>query len=281
VEDFLVGHVEPATEYDLFVAGQPGTDLVAVTAARFKSAADEVIASFGPDRLLKLNIRAGEHLAGMITTCFLESVPTEIDTDGGPDLVFDNYRPSKDWQREWLPIGPAAFEVKSMGSNFRKLDSQIDRTISRGGDPTGMGVYAIVNHSDNVLKQARPLILRARKQLLRKTSRAYSRNVFLIVDPIDHITVELFSAVTGPYLKPLRDFPDLDTVWVHWPTEKITVWSKKANRWFNGVVGSRFPLREGVDRFISIQDVERYFLEQIGYPGQPPFVVNLKARDDD
>ena len=46
-------------------------------------------------------------------------------------------------------------------------------------------------------------------------------NVFLVVHPLNYVTAESFrNYVLGPYLEPLEDIGDLDTVWVLWPPRR-------------------------------------------------------------
>ena len=52
-------------------------------------AVDELVAKLPPEQLRKLRVRAGEHLAAILTTTFLRTAPTEVDTEGGVDLWFD------------------------------------------------------------------------------------------------------------------------------------------------------------------------------------------------
>jgi hypothetical protein len=52
-------------------------------------ALDELVAKLPPEQLRKLHVRAGGHLAAILTTTFLRTAPTEVDTEGGVDLRFD------------------------------------------------------------------------------------------------------------------------------------------------------------------------------------------------
>jgi hypothetical protein len=47
-----------------------------------------MVETLGPETLRNLKVRAGEHLAALLTTAFLFTPPMRVDTDGGADLCF-------------------------------------------------------------------------------------------------------------------------------------------------------------------------------------------------
>ena len=161
-------------------------------------AVDELVAKLAPEQLRKLRVRAGEHLAAILTTTFLRTAPAEVDTKGGVDLWFD----------------------------------QLQRKIS--GDGTSM-------------------------------------NVFLVVHPLDYFTAESFrDYVIGPYLEPLEDIGDLDTVWVLWPPHHLTVWSRERHEWINLLFELMNPDEEPTELPV-LQDAEQEFLTRIGHTDPSPY----------
>jgi hypothetical protein len=135
VDDEFIGFqavAVPDAEYDKFATGDPGTRGIATSLANLRAAVDMLVDSVGVERLRKLKIRSGEHLAAIVTTCFLGSAPTQLDSDGGSDLVFDDYE-ATGWRAGVFSSKPPAFEVKSLDGDFREFDSYIDRTLKQGG----------------------------------------------------------------------------------------------------------------------------------------------------
>lgn len=195
-------------------ASQPG-HLIAVQFRALRRAVDLLVDELGVERLRSLDIRAGEHLAAILTTCFLGRPPTAIDEDGGPDLVFDNYEPGG-WWDVWLSEDPPAFEVKSIPGPFRKYDDVIDRIDRRGGDPYGKGVTVRIQSAQDFLVEMQPLLLRAAKQLDREVGPDYSRHAFIVVHPFDKMIPEFMEVLLGPHLPLLKDSGGLASVWLLW-----------------------------------------------------------------
>jgi hypothetical protein len=180
-----------------------------------------------PRTLKKLKISAGEHLAALLATTFLLTPPTGIDTQGGPDLWFDLSRePGGGMKRaSILPDGTAsaAFEIKSMPGPFRKWDSGINRDKARGIDAKGRSLETPVQAANDVLREAGPVLRRARDPLQGKTDVETSRNIFLVIHLFDYFVAESMRPVLGPLLDPLPDIEGIDTVWVLWPLEHLTL----------------------------------------------------------
>jgi hypothetical protein len=99
-----------------------------------------------------------------------------------------------------------------------KVRKSRDKAIARGADPTDRSLEAQVRTAKDVPCDARPWLLNARSQLHRKTSSgSTSMNAFLVIHPFDYVTTECYSHyIIGPYLDPLEDVSDLDTVWILW-----------------------------------------------------------------
>jgi hypothetical protein len=238
-------------------------------------AVDELAKKLTPEQLGMLDVRAGEHLAAVLTTAFLLTAPTTVDDTGGVDLWFDLPDGREPGNLEILPARAtsAAFEVKSLPGGFRKFDALIDRDRARGVDPTGRAVNGRALAAKDVLHDARPWLLRARDQLHRKVSGdGTSMNVFVVTHPLDHLTVEsLRDYVMGPYLEPLEDVGDLDTVWVLWPPHHLTMWSRERYEWINLMFDLMNP-DEKPGEFPALQAAEMYFFTRSGHTGGSPYL---------
>ena len=237
-------------------------------------AVDELVAKLPPEQLRKLRVRAGEHLAAILTTTFLRTAPAEVDTEGGVDLWFDLSHAQEPRPTGILPqrATTAAFEVKSLPGGSQKFDALIDRDIARGVDPRGSSMEGRVWAAKDVLHDARPWLVAAREQLQRKISGdGTSTNVFLVVHPLDYVTAESFrDYVIGPYLEPLEDIGDLDTVWVLWPPHHLTVWSRERHEWINLLFELMNPDEEPTELPV-LQDAEQEFLTRIGHTDPSPY----------
>lgn len=79
-------------------------------------AIDELTDKLAPEQLRKLDVRADEHLAVILTTAFLRTAPAEVDIRGGVDLWFDFSDAREPRKVDILPARAtsAAFEVKSL-----------------------------------------------------------------------------------------------------------------------------------------------------------------------
>jgi hypothetical protein len=242
-------------------------------------AVDALAEKLPPEELGRLNVRSGEHLAAILTTAFLHTAPAEVDTTGGVDLRFD----LSDARHRKATILPAhalsaAFEVKSLPGEFREFDAGIDRDRARGVDTIGRGLDQGVRAANDVLHEAGPWIRRGWDQLRRKTSRGTSMNVFLVIHPLDYVTAEcLTEPVIGMYLDPLEDVGDLDTVWVLWAPDHLTVWSYARHEWINLLFDNMNP-DETDERtrkptpLATLQEAEQYFLTRTGHTGGSPYL---------
>ena len=231
------------------------------------------------EELGKLSVRSGEHLAAILTTAFLHTAPAEVDTTGGVDLRFD----LSDARHRKATILPAhalsaAFEVKSLPGEFREFDAGIDRDRARGVDTIGRGLDQRVRAANDVLHEAGPWIRRGWDQLRRKTGSGTSMNVFLVIHPLDYVTAEcLTEPVIGMYLDPLEDVGDLDTVWVLWAPDHLTVWSYARHEWINLLFDNVNPdetderTRKPIP-LATLQEAEQYFLTRTGHTGGSPYL---------
>ena len=62
---------------------------------RLWRAVDELVKKLRPRQLRKLKVRSGEHLAAILTTTFLRTAPTQVDTMGDVDLWPPTPRPGQ------------------------------------------------------------------------------------------------------------------------------------------------------------------------------------------
>jgi hypothetical protein len=185
---------------------------------------------------------------------------------------------------EILPVRAtsAAFEVKSLPGGFRKFDALINRDIARGVDPVARVLEGRARAAKDVLHDARPWLLSARDQLHRKASGdGTSMNAFLVIHPLDHLTVEsLRDYAMGPYLEPLKDVGDLDTVWVLWPPHHLTMWSRAHRQWINLMFDLMNP-DEKRGEFPALQAAEMSFLTRTGHTGGSPYLFTASYGETD
>jgi hypothetical protein len=60
-----------------------GGHVIAIAPQTLRWATDQMVETLGPETLKKLKVRAGEHLAALLTTTFLLTPPTGIDAKAG------------------------------------------------------------------------------------------------------------------------------------------------------------------------------------------------------
>ena len=261
-----------------------GGRVVATAPQTLRWATDQMVETLGPETLKKLKVRAGEHLAALLTATFLLTPPTGIDTGRQePDLWFDLSRRPGDGMKP-APILPdgaasAAFEIKSMSGPFREYDSSIDRDRARGIDATGRRHRAPVQAASDVLRETGPVLRRARDQLHQHTNAETSRNIFLVIHLFDYFVAECMQpSILGPLLDPLPDIEGVDTVWVLWPLEHLTVWSNEQRAWTDLLFNVGDPEAETApDEMDALQDAEDYFLARVGHTGGSPYLFRLSA----
>jgi hypothetical protein len=249
-------------------------------------AVDALAESLSPEELSALNVRSGEHLAAILTTAFLHTAPAQVDTAGGIDLCFDLSNGRHREAEILLPTHAvsAAFEVKSLPGEYRKFDATIDRDRARGVDTTGRGFEQMVRAANDVLHEAAPWVRRASEQLRRKASPGTSLNVFLVIHPFDHLATEIITdPVIGMHLDPLEDDGGLDTVWVLWAPDHLTVWSYARREWINLLFNTWNPdetderMRRPI-QIASLQQAERYVLTRTGYTGGSPYLFHVSHK---
>jgi hypothetical protein len=260
-----------------------GGQIVAIEHRTLWWAIDVMLQTLPPDKLSKLNMRAGEHLAAILTTAFLGVAPSDVDTTGGVDLSFRFPHADRSLGPRVFPTGvtEAAFEVKSLPGPYREWQHGIERDEVRGLDPTGRMLVGTIKRANDVLLEARSSVRRAVNQLYKKTSAATSKNVFLVVHPLDHMVIECIEhPVIGPLLDPLEGVGDLASVWVLWVPDHLTMWSRGDHEWvdlFFGAATLEDVLARELDRLAVLQEAEGYYLTRVGHVGRSPYRFGLSS----
>lgn len=267
--------------------GVPDADLgggfvIAIAPPTLRWATDQMVEALGPETLKKLKVRAGEHLAAMLTAAFLHTPPMAIDTAGGADLWFDlSSSPRHGLEpASILTDGAvsAAFEIKSMRGPSREFNCGIDRDLARGNGTIGRSLKIRVQAASEVLRDMGPVLRSARDQLLRKTNDETSRNIFVVIHLFDYFASECMQPILGPLLDPLPDIDGIDTIWVLWPLEHLTVWSNERRAWTDLLFNAIDPEAQAAsDEVDPLQHAEDYFLTRVGHAGGSPYLFKLSA----
>lgn len=241
-------------------------------------AVDELV-KLGPDKLKSLKVRAGEHLAAILTTSFIGVPPFQVDTHGGPDLLFDLSAKRK----EFLPFSQRAstivFEIKSMPGRFREFESTINRIQARGGDASSHHLSLRTQTARQVLEQARPVLISAQEGLAFKVgnSDATSKNIFLVVHPLDALAVDVKHPVLGPLLPDLGYLCDVDSVWILWAPDRLTVWSTERQGWTDLIFNAMNPDETPSQDLSPLQDAEIRFLDACADKSGSPYLFKINA----
>lgn len=259
--------------------GPVGNQVIAASHLSLSWAVDELVRTLPAAQLRKLKVSAGEHLAAILTTAFLGAAPTTIDTDGGTDLQFD----FTDDTTRWLQpsnVRAADFEVKSLPGDFRRFDAAINQAEAAGREPDRVFKTKVTSANHVLLHPGRGVIANAMAQLARKSSPGHSKNVFLIVHPFEHFTVECVDNVfISHLLDPLSDIDGVDTVWILWAPDTIVVYSSEYQRWADLVFGyTEEELSSSPDNELALlQQVEMDFLDRTGNSDGSPYLFSLRA----
>lgn len=257
-----------------------GGFVIAIAPPTLQWATDQMVEALGPETLKKLKVRAGEHLAAMLTAAFLQTPPMAIDTAGGADLWFELSSGPKHGLNpaSILTDGAvwAAFEIKSMPGPSREFNSGIDRDLARENDTIGRSLEIRVQAASEVLRDMGPVLRSARDQLLRKTNDETWRNIFVVIHLFDYFASECMQPILGPLLDPLPDIDGIDTVWVLWPLEHLTVWSNARRAWTDLLFNAIDPDAQAAsDEMDPLQYAEDYFLTRVGHAGGSPYLFKL------
>jgi hypothetical protein len=190
----------------------------------------EALGQLSPEMLAALDTDSGEHLAAIVTTAFLGTVPSSVDIGGEVDLCF---RPAPGTHAAEI-VGcsgdrpEAAFEVKSMPGGFREFFNRREGEI---GDSTFVTVISVAD----VLAVGREQLRRAAEALRRKTDGTQSRNIVLLVHILEYPAAEQFSEQFVSFLlvDPGDEFDDIESIWlILYPSHAVR-WEKSLGRWVN------------------------------------------------
>jgi hypothetical protein len=219
-----------------------------------------------------LKIRAGEHLAGLVLTAF-NGPPVSVDTDGGPDFVFERQRYPR-WGWTLGDADVAAVEVKSLPGSYRRHEAS---------EAIGDGFEALVRPVAELLIDCSPLILQAAGALEAKTPRGWSRHAFVVAHLFDGFPAEAFELdgmLLAHRLPALSPTVGLDTLWVLFHPVAAAFWAATDCRWtsllFSVSPADGPPPTDGPD----LQQAEEIFLEAIGHRRGSPWMFELTADTD-
>jgi hypothetical protein len=228
-----------------------------------------------------LKIDSGEHLAAILLTAFLGRPPTNIDVDGGIDLIFTTAEEST------LSAQPmAAFEVKSLEGSFRRIHSEIRRDEGRGVDARGRGTSVTVRSAEDILRSGVPQLRKSAEQLNRKVQGNCSRNAFIVIHPFEHMAAESVNVFMSPHLPPMPDDINLDSVWVLWVPDHLTMWSRAEQQWTE-MMFLAFDPEDPVDADASYHDLSVLqaaslrLLSRIRPGVADPYVFGLTTKEPD
>ncbi|TCB91601.1 hypothetical protein E0H26_25265 [Micromonospora zingiberis] len=253
-----------------------GTYAVAISHVRLTWAIQQ-LAELGPQRLSHLKIRSGEHLAAILLTSFLAAPPHKLDTDGGVDLLF-RLDPDSHPKDFFARQPAAAFEVKSVPGPYRRVEDGINRTLRSGANAKGMGVEVLVESAADILRSALPIVRNIEGVLGRKVSGDVSRNGFIIIHPFDRFALETVeSALMAPHLSPLPPDIHLDTVWILWFPDHLTMWSRERREWIELVFNTYDPSHLEESDLSVLQQFSSEFLTILGYSGGDPYYFSFES----
>ncbi|MFI7541385.1 hypothetical protein [Actinoplanes sp. NPDC049599] len=206
-----------------------GTRFIAIQARSLNAAVDQLISLGG--QLDGIKVNSGEHLAAILLTAFLGRPPSEIDNDGGVDFLFD--LDHKSGLSDILGNATrAAFEVKSLKGGYRRAHAIMERDEQRGMNTVGRETSVVFQLARDIVLSAFPQLTAAGQQLNRKAPLGSSRNAFLIVHPFEYISVEQATRdVMAPHMPSMPAEVVLDSVWILWFPDHLTVWSRATSDW--------------------------------------------------
>lgn len=222
-----------------------------------------------------LDVRAGEHLAGIVLTAF-NGLPASVDTDGGLDFVFHRPARPRSWQLGHSSV--AAVEVKSSPGTFRHKESKM---------AVGAELTIPVTTAAELLAGCTDVVLRAVDALDRKARPGWSRHVFLILHPFDGIAAESLDNEAGflaDRLPPIDHGLGLDSLWVLFHSMSVTLrWSAAESRWSNMVFAlwgpDDGPEPPGLLR--DLAEAESLLLELLDHAQGSPWMFDVTQAEPD
>jgi hypothetical protein len=256
-----------------------GAPVVVIWHRTLEWAVDELI-KLGPDKLKSLKVRAGEHLAAILATAFMRAAPFQVDTAGGLDLLFELSATKPPFRPMSQGVSNAAFEVKSMPGRFREFDSEINRIEARGGAARGRSISLYAQSAAEILTEARPWLVSAQKGLASKIAEPdkTSSNIFLVVHPFDALAVELKYPVLGPLLPDMGYLDGVDSVWVLWVPDHLTMWSREKRGWIDLMFNAINPDESHPQDLSPLQVAEVRFLDARADKGGSPYLFTIRKR---
>jgi hypothetical protein len=239
----------------------------------------EEIARLEDESLRHLKVRAGEHLAAILTTAFLGVAPTAVDTAGGVDLLFES-PVIKDLGGFFPQNASATFEVKSMPGPFRQFDGEIDHRIKHGHDASGMTLWVKVESVSDIIRSAIPVLEKISRSLNQKAPSEASRNGFLIIHPLDRLALEFTkSDLMAQHMPVPPPELDLDTVWVLWIPDSLTMWSQERGEWIELIFSAFNPdEKNDLGTLPILQEIGLTFADAVGHIGGDPYIFSLSAQ---
>ncbi|WP_331765299.1 hypothetical protein OG747_52570 (plasmid) [Streptomyces sp. NBC_01384] len=260
-----------------------GTHFIGIGHKAVSWAVAELIRGVQADELAKLKVGSGEHLAALLATAFLGTAPTSVDTDGGPDLVFDVTTSNftglalRDLVGR-IDVQFADFEVKSLPGTYRQFEAEFDKATAAGVEPRETWHWSTFVAANDVVRAAGGMIENASKQLARKSASDRARGVFLIAHFFDHPFVEVLEPVIAHHLE-APDLPEgVDSVWMLFAPYSLVVWSADLGRWTELIFGVGDPstgVFEVDGDMALLQHFEAAYLEQAGALTPSPFFYKL------
>jgi len=225
------------------------------------------------EQLTALKVRSGEHVGAIIATMIHFEAPTAVDDSGGPDLEFE---PSATWER---PNVRVAYEIKSIAGNYREYDARL-------GDPGApQEISTMVRTIDDIVGQASDVVRSADESLAGKVSSDTSRDVILVLHPMDEFPIEITDMTSelliGAGLSTSFADTGLDTVTlVVLPPGSIARWTRTIDGW-ESIVFPSDPDNPGEDDEPPIIAAESEFMARFRPGVDSPYHVRLTASTGD
>lgn len=229
-----------------------------------------------------IKVTSGEHLAAILLTAFLGIAPSEIDNSGGVDFLFE-LDPDKEIAGVFALGSRAAFEVKSLKGGYRRAHAVMERDEQRGISTVGRETSVVFQLAKDIILSGFSQLKEAEQQLNKKAPRDSSRNAFLIVHPFEYISVEQATRdIMAPHMPPIPAEVGLDSVWILWFPDHLTVWSHATQDW-----SELYFRASGHDDLDDISDpsilqaASSKLLSQIRPGISDPYLFSLSVSEDE
>lgn len=225
------------------------------------------------EQLAALKVRSGEHVGAIVATMIQFVAPAAVDDGGGPDLEFE---PSDTWERPGVDV---AYEIKSIAGDFREFDARL-------GDPGAPQEFStMVRTIDDIVGQASDVVRSADESLAGKVSADSSRNVILVLHPLDGFPIEITDMMSelliGAGLSTSFADTGLDTVTlVVLPPGSIARWTRTLDGW-ESIIFPSDPDNPDEDDEPPIMTAETEFMARFRPGVDSPYNVRLTGSTDD